>query len=325
MTPRILRRAPSELTLHKKNMELRQEKLALQEQTRVLVKEAANHIDWLERKEKDMLIERLLREKNQVTNGHLSPSLPNGAFQTFEDAVKYVKVHFPLPQIEKVDDLDRYLFNVNDDERVNPQLKVRVEAAQAQYNVPNRKCEGEDKCQNESRIPPNAEFMGLVKPSVSRRRSPGPSRSSCPMRSQCVLEPSGGPQPAEEAEEPKNLQRRLRPTGDYHVVASHQEMSTGNSPMSKNEAEFAEDLVASIKKLMGPSFKIGCVKEVEERPDSNKKLFDEDMVHHFGEHQKDNSSSIWQADEAQLGVWKSRKGQILKCGYYGQIGKGFVK
>ncbi|PIC16205.1 hypothetical protein B9Z55_022885 [Caenorhabditis nigoni] len=112
MTPRILRRAPSELTLHKKNMELRQEKLALQEQIRVLVKEAANR--------------------------HLSPSIPNGAFQTFEDAVKYVKVYFPLPQIEKVDDLDRYLFNVNDDERVNPQLKVRVSTGYHLYLHANR-------------------------------------------------------------------------------------------------------------------------------------------------------------------------------------------
>ncbi|CAO4383630.1 unnamed protein product [Caenorhabditis nigoni] len=64
--------------------------------------------------------------------------------------------------------------------------------------------------------------------------------------------------------------------------------STGNSLMSKDEAELAKDLVESMKKLMGPSFKIGCVKEVEERPDTNKKQFDQDMDHHFGEHQKDN-------------------------------------
>ncbi|PIC40407.1 hypothetical protein B9Z55_011758 [Caenorhabditis nigoni] len=35
--------------------------------------------------------------------------------------------------------------------------------------------------------------------------------------------------------------------------------STGNSLMSKNEAELAKDLVESIKKLMGPSFKIGVL------------------------------------------------------------------
>ncbi|PIC48456.1 hypothetical protein B9Z55_007416 [Caenorhabditis nigoni] len=155
MTPRILRRAPSESTLHKKNMELRQDKLALQEQIRVIVKDAENHIDWLERKyddlamefqeslmrkdkeleEKDNMIERLLREKNQITNGQNSSSI---AFPTFEDAVKYVKVRFPLPQIEKVDDLNRYLFNVNDEKRVNPQLKIRVSSGYHLYRHANR-------------------------------------------------------------------------------------------------------------------------------------------------------------------------------------------
>ncbi|CAO4367020.1 unnamed protein product [Caenorhabditis nigoni] len=155
MAPRILRRAPSESTLHKKNMELRQDKLALQEHIQVLVTEASNHIDWLERKyddlaleyqeslqrkdeeleEKDKIIESLLREKNQITNGQNSSSM---AFPPFEDAVKYVKVRFPLPQIEKVDDLNRWLFNVNDEKRVNPQLKVRVSSGYHLYRHANR-------------------------------------------------------------------------------------------------------------------------------------------------------------------------------------------
>ncbi|CAP23172.2 Protein CBG01991 [Caenorhabditis briggsae] len=36
---------------------------------------------------------------------------------------------------------------------------------QSRYNVPNRECSGGEKCQNESRIPPNADFMGLIEPS----------------------------------------------------------------------------------------------------------------------------------------------------------------
>ncbi|UMM20163.1 hypothetical protein L5515_015514 [Caenorhabditis briggsae] len=149
MTPRILRRAPSESTLHKKNMELRQDKLALQEQIRVLEKEAANRIDWLERKyddlaleyqnqaeslqrkdkeleERDMLIERLLREKGQSKTFHSQRCLPN--FRRCRQVRQG-----PFPAATDRENLDRYLFNVNDEKRVNPQLKIRVNSGYHLY------------------------------------------------------------------------------------------------------------------------------------------------------------------------------------------------
>ncbi|UMM20679.1 hypothetical protein L5515_015863 [Caenorhabditis briggsae] len=39
----------------------------------------------------------------------------------------------------------------------------------ARYNVPNKLCAEESKCQNEARISPNDEFMGLIKPSSNGR------------------------------------------------------------------------------------------------------------------------------------------------------------
>ncbi|CAO4383628.1 unnamed protein product [Caenorhabditis nigoni] len=49
------------------------------------------------------------------------------------------------------------------------ELDNKEGAHESRYNVPNRECSREEKCQNESRIPPNAEFMGLIKPSINGR------------------------------------------------------------------------------------------------------------------------------------------------------------
>ncbi|PIC16204.1 hypothetical protein B9Z55_022884 [Caenorhabditis nigoni] len=145
----------------------------------------------------------------------------------------------------------------------------KVEAAQAQYNVPNRKCEGEDKCQNESRIPPNAECMGLIKPIRHGRRRVSSSfnRSIAFTMSNPFTMCLGA------FWRSKNQQKRQRNPKISSDVCDQPEIITSLLPTRKNLWDHPS------------KSEYHCVKKVEE---TDEKQFDEDMVHHFGEHQKDN-------------------------------------